>query len=586
MLGTRDAQRGLFEADAQYLGSLPEKSFYVLLARLRGNLFRDEDFAQLYAEHNGRPSVPPSLLATALVLQTFEGVSDQQAKERADYDLRWKVALGVGIEDHPFAKSTLQLFRAQLVAHDEARAIFRKSLELAKKHGLLKKNRRLRVALDTTHILGRGAVKDTYNLLGDGIVRLLRQLAKQAGAELEAYAEAHHCGRYVAERSLKGGAALNWDDARERTRFLGEIVADADRLLAEAGTVQAKLRADSPEALALREAAGPLSQVLLQDIGRGAEGAELREGVAKDRLVAVHDPEMRHGRKSARKRFDGHKVQIAVDTESQLVTEVDALAGNAPDATGALAMVAQTEANTGEAVAETVADCAYGSGATRQEFAVAGRTLIAKVAATRNGDRFPKTDFAIDLTAPRCTCPAGQTGIPRYARVRNASDERTLRGFRFAASTCQACPLRPRCVRATGGRSIAIHPQEVLLQRARAFQQSPAFAEYRQARQAAEHRIARLAQLGIRQARYFGRTKTLFQVLLAATVANLTLLAGKTAWEQLGGTPDGLVTSLLVLATFVIVLWEPAAANGRRIRDTHSRATPRVRRSLALGPTC
>jgi hypothetical protein len=31
--------------------------------------------------------------------------------------------------------------------------------------------------------------------------------------------------------------------------------------------------------------------------------------------------------------------------------------------------------------------------------------------------------------------------------------------------------------------------------------------------------------LGIRQARYFGRTKTLFQVCLAGAVANLTLLA-------------------------------------------------------------
>ena len=42
-----------------------------------------------------------------------------------------------------------------------------------------------------------------------------------------------------------------------------------------------------------------------------------------------------------------------------------------------------------------------------------------------------------------------------------------------------------------------------------------------------EHRLARLAQLGIRQSRYFGRAKTKFQLYLAATVANLTLVAGK-----------------------------------------------------------
>jgi len=63
-----------------------------------------------------------------------------------------------------------------------------------------------------------------------------------------------------------------------------------------------------------------------------------------------------------------------------------------------------------------------------------------------------------------------------------------------------------------GGRTVHLHPQEALLQAARAFQTSPAFAEYRRLRQAAEHRIARLVQLGIRQARYFGRAKTLFQL--------------------------------------------------------------------------
>ena len=70
-----------------------------------------------------------------------------------------------------------------------------------------------------------------------------------------------------------------------------------------------------------------------------------------------------------------------------------------------------------------------------------------------------------------------------------------------------------------------VHPQEALLQQARILQRSPAFGEARRRRQVVEHRLARLVQLGIRQARYCGRTKTLFQVCLAAAVANLTLLA-------------------------------------------------------------
>ena len=167
MLGKRSDQKGLWEADRLYLDYVGKDSFYGLLASLRGQLFSDDDFAEIYCPDNGRDSVPPSLLATALLLQTYDKVSDAEAKARADFDIRWKVALGIEIEDRPFAKSTLQMFRAQLILHDKVREVFEGSLRLARQSGYLKK-RGMRVALDTTYILGRGAVKDTYNLLADG----------------------------------------------------------------------------------------------------------------------------------------------------------------------------------------------------------------------------------------------------------------------------------------------------------------------------------------------------------------------------------------------------------------------------------
>src|SRR6478735_4838702 len=185
MLGKRVAQLEQREADHPYLDFVGRDSFYGFLAAWRERLFRDEDFAALYCADNGRPSVPPSLLATALVLQTYDGVSDEEAKARADFDLRWKVALGIALDARPFAKSTLQLFRAQLIVHEQAAVIFRRSLEVAKRRGRFRaksgERRKLTVALDTTNILGRGAVKDTYNLLADGIVKLARVLAGLVG---------------------------------------------------------------------------------------------------------------------------------------------------------------------------------------------------------------------------------------------------------------------------------------------------------------------------------------------------------------------------------------------------------------------
>jgi transposase len=550
MLGKRGPQRGLFEADTVYGEFVGRDSFYGWLASQRGELFRDEEFAGLYVLTNGRPSVPPSLLAVALVLQTYEGVSDAEAKQRADYDLRWKVALGVALDARPFAKSTLQEFRAQLILHEEQATIFRQSLELAKRRGTFRtksgEQRKLKVALDTTNILGRGAVKDTYNLLGDGIVHLARELATLAGEPLAGWAAAHGYGRYVGETSLKGTAEIEWSDAEQRRRFLGEIVADADRLLEQARVARRTLEEGSPADVALLEGSGLLRRLLIQDVERREEGPAIKEGVAKDRLVSVHDPEMRHGRKSASKRFDGHKAAIVVDTEEPLILAVEVLAGNAPDAEGALALVEQAEVNTDCAVEQTIGDCAYGSGETRQAFADAGRTLVAKVPAEQNGGRFTKGDFTLDLQAGTASCPGGQQTDDFWPRPGGGGL------FRFAADVCAACPLRVQCLKGSGGRSVRIHPQEGLLQAARAEQAGPAGRALRTRRQLVEHRIARLVQLGIRQARYVGRTKTLFQLLMAAAVANLTLLANT---DTATGDPLLVAGAVVALLALLLASW-------------------------------
>ncbi len=269
MLGERTEQRGLWEADRMYLDYVGKDTFYGLLASLRGQLFRDADFAEFYCLDNGRTSVPPSLLATALLLQTYDKVSDAEAKARGDFDIRWKVALwkvalwkvalwkvalwkvalwkvalwkvalgkvalgkvalGIEVEDRPFAKSTLQVFRGQLILRDQVREVFERSLRLARETGYLKR-RSLRVALDTTYILGRGAVKDTYNLLADGMVKLLRALAAVDRTTVKAWAEAQGYQRYLGS-SVKGEAAIDWSSKRERRKLLAEVVADADRLL-------------------------------------------------------------------------------------------------------------------------------------------------------------------------------------------------------------------------------------------------------------------------------------------------------------------------------------------------------------------
>ena len=105
-------------------------------------------------------------------------------------------------------------------------------------------------------------------------------------------------------------------------------------------------------------AAQLLGQLLHQDVDRPATGLRFQQGVSRDRIVSVHDPEMRHGRKSRNQRFDGYKAGVAVDPESQIITAVAVLPGNAPDAQGALELVAQSEQHTGRSVAATIAGAA------------------------------------------------------------------------------------------------------------------------------------------------------------------------------------------------------------------------------------
>jgi DDE family transposase len=513
MLGKRKAQRDLFDVGNVFPLALDPASFHAQLAHAADRLFRDEDFAVFYAERLGRFSTPPSLLALLTLLQHEGDCSDLEAVQRTADDLRWAAVLRRAAGVPLCVKSTFQLFRAHLILHDAVRHVFEQSIAEARRAGLLKRGAR-RVALDTKPILGRGAVEDTYNLLATGIQQLVRALAAGAGQEPEAWGRAHDLGRYFGP-SLKGSADLDWSDPEARHQFLAEIVTDARRLLRLAGAALA-----GEDAGAVREAAALLEQLLLQDVvetpdGAGGMKAVIKAGTAPERIPSATDPEQRHGRKSKSKRFSGHKASVAVDVDSQLILDADVLPGSAGDANEALVQVERVEATTGQPVAQSLGDCAYGGGETRQAFADAGRELVAKVPQeSDNQGRFPKRAFVIDLEQETVTCPGGQT-TARFTAEKDGSQT-----FHFGA-VCQGCPLRAHCTTAAGGRTVQVHAQEALLQAARAAQATPAGRALLRERVVAEHRLARLGQLGVGQARYRGRQKTRFQLLVLATLANL-----------------------------------------------------------------
>ena len=516
MIGKRPPQKPLFEVGNVFDLKLDPKSFHAQLALAAPRLFQDEDFAVFYKDKQGRPSVPPSLLALTTLLQHEAGISDEEAINRTAYDLRWAAVLGREAGQPLCAKSTLQLFRAHLVLHPEVKAIFEASLKEAKRTGLLQ-GEALKIALDTKPIRGRGAVQDTFNLLASGIRQLGRVLSQQEGKQPNDFLAEQGLDRYTHD-SVKGSADLDWSDEEAKNALLTQIVADAKRLL---------LLATSQKP-SVREAASLLQQLLLQDVEvkktDNGEQATIKEGTAKGRMPSATDPDIRHGRKSASKRFNGHKADVAVDHDSQLIVAFAVLAGDAGDASGALSLVEQAEENTGLTVIESTGDCAYGGGPTRSEFAEAGRELLAKVPkeVSRNG-LFVKSDFDIDLENDRVSCPAGKT-----TTTFSTSPEGT-KTFTFG-SVCADCPLRSACTTSRSGRSVSVHPQEARLRAARAYQKTSEGKARLRKRVVVEHRLARLGQLGIGQARYRSRVKTRFQLMVASSLANFRWI-----WNQEAG---------------------------------------------------
>lgn len=564
MMGELSAQGNLLGGDHLHLDHVGRDTFYGWLAVEGARVFPDRDFQEFYVLDNGRRSVPPSQMLPMVLLQWYDKVSDQEAIVRSKFDLRWKVALG--LEDHEglCAKFTLQTFRGKLLLSDKGRELLKRSVKVCREAGALR-SRKVRAALDTSPIIGRGAVKDTYNLVADGMAKVLRALAAFETPLLEevdvaAFAREHDLSRYVTGSSLKGEAELDWDDEGAREAFLTELVVDVRRvlrlgreILEAAASSEYFTRSGSEKDVG--QAMELLGKLVEQDVDVREDGtAELKQGVAKDRIVSVHDPEMRHGRKSKKVRFDGHKGEVVVDTESGAILDASSKAGNAHDANASLEAIeraeetlkaawedAPEESGSGEdhdteaEIVESLGDCAYGSADNRRDFADAGRKLTAKQAPLHNGGRYTKEDFARDEETGARTCPAGHCVLPRLRTRTWRGENVNVPYYQWPAAVCAACPLRAQCLKTCNqedgqararGRTLTEHPEEELLTKARAQQHTPEFRQAYRHRQTVEHRLARMMQLGARQARYFGRAKTELQWLIAATVANLTLAIG------------------------------------------------------------
>jgi Transposase DDE domain/Transposase domain (DUF772) len=461
----------------------------------------------------GRSPVPPALLAMAVLLQAYEGASDAKAVELTVVDLRWQMVLDrLGQTEPAFSQGALCAFRHRLIAHDLDRRLLERTVELARSgqgFDWKKLPKTLRLAVDSSPLEGTGRVEDTINLLAHAarsvitcIAGLLdwsaEEVARIAGVPL------------LAKSSIKRALDREWSDPEQKAAAIVELVEHVDRLQAWIEKELPSHAAEPP----LSEHLATLRQIVQQDLEPDPSGGgrpRIRQGVAEDRRVSIADRDMRHGRKSKSKRFNGYKRHIAADLDSSLILSCSVRPANRPEEEALPELVEDIRACGGD-IGELHIDRGYIASDTVRDLMQRGGEVLCKPWVPRNGMLFTKADFKLDMRAMTITCPAGQT-------------ERIIPGavVEFDPEVCARCPLRAQCTMAGEGvgRTVTIAEDERLQHRLRKLIASPQGRSRIRERVAIEHRLAHVGRKQGRRARYRGVRNNLFDLRRAAAVVNL-----------------------------------------------------------------
>jgi|SRR5579872_28551 len=486
---------------------------FAFLRTHRHELFDDnfqDELAAMYSDApRGTPPKPPALLAMVTLLQAYERKSDAAAVEEAVFDRRWQMVLDcLGVEDPIFSQGVLVDFRRRLIEHDLDRRLIERTVELARRTKDFG-DKALRVALDSAPLWGAGRVEDTFNLLGhalDVVVDCAAQVLVVDAGKVRAEAKLDLLGK----SSLKAALDIDWDDAHQQRRALGTLLDEVKRL-------RTWLIAKLPDQIAqppLKEALALVERLIAQDLEPDPHGAGMRikRGVAKDRRVSIADGDMRHGRKSRSKLFNGYKRHIARDLDSGLIVAATVRPANEPEHQAADLLRSEIEAF--GAIGELHIDRGYLASRWTHDRFEHGERILAKPWTARNGDRFPKTAFLIDLDRGQVHCPENRSASIRHDLAR------------FDASHCDACPSRERCTRAAygHGRTVSIHPDERLLIQLRALKSSPDGRRALRQRTAIEHSLAHVTRRQGPRARYIGVRKNVLDLRRTCAVENLLAL--------------------------------------------------------------
>jgi Transposase DDE domain len=481
--------------------------------------FQSELEAMYRNTGQGAEPQPPALMCMAVVLAGYQGVSDAEAVRLSAQDLCWRSLLGTieGKDDTPaFSQGGLQQFRDRFIAHGMDRRLLERTIELAKKSkdfDWRKLPKTLRVAVDSRPLEGAGRVEDTFNLLGHAGRKIAECIAAELDMSIEEVCKKSNAPVLLAS-STKAGLDIDWNVAEQKAEALNRLCEQLDRL----SQWVAKRRPEQ-EQTKLSRYIDALAQVKKQDVEPAPDeaGVQLRQGVAEDRRVSIEDPEMRHGRKSKSKRFNGYKQHFGTHLDAGLVLACAVTPANRPEEEAAPALAADM-ARMDFVPDELQIDRAYINSALAELVGQRGGTVLSKPWKGTNAKSgmFGKRDFKINVRDSTITCPAGEVEPFESGQV-----------VHFDPEACGPCPLRGQCTHAaTGrGRTVTMGDDERLQKRLRKLQSTRAGREKLRGRTPVEHRLAHLSNRQGVRARYRGVRRNEFDLRRQATIQNFEVIA-------------------------------------------------------------
>lgn len=498
------------------------RKLFVFLRERRHELFDapfQEELETMYRD-TGQGAAPqaPALMCMALLLQAYMQVSDAEAVRLAVSDRCWQVVLGTLESDEGklvFSQGALQQFRERLIRHDMDRRLLERTVEIArasKGFDWKKTPKSLRLGVDSRPLEGAGRVEDTINLLGHAGRKVAECAALVLGTDVEEVCQQADVPLLMAS-SIKAGLDIDWSEEGAKEQALNRLCRQLDRLMAWVSRHASKLK-DEPLARYIEA----LAQIREQDVEASPGGdLRIRQGVAADRRISIEDADMRHGRKSKSKRFNGFKQHLGFDLDRDLVLACAVTPANRPEEEAAPEL-RDDLAHMGLTPTELFVDRAYINSALTEEVVAGGGRIVCKPwrgAGTRPG-LFGKRSFNVNVRDGTITCPAGEVEPFSPGAV-----------VHFDPEACGPCTLRASCTQAaTGkGRSVTMGDDERLQKKLRGLQQSRAGREALRERVGVEHGLARLANRQGPRARYRGTRKNAFDLRRLSAVQNLEVIA-------------------------------------------------------------